>query len=90
MDKQSLISNSVTVIRIDIYLVGEEPDRHAVGVAPGVSRTTTIGKVLSQNQVSAPGMKSWLPVIPDSAVILGCLIIPPTNRLEAGRDNSTK
>jgi hypothetical protein len=49
-DKQSLISDSVTVIRIDIYLAGEEPDQHAVGVAPGVSRTATIGEVLTKSK----------------------------------------
>jgi hypothetical protein len=27
--------------------------------------------------------------MPDPAVILGCLILPPTNHLEAGRDDST-
>jgi hypothetical protein len=44
----------------------------------------------NQNQISAPGMKSWLPAMPGLAVILGGLILPPTNHLEVGRDSSTK
>jgi hypothetical protein len=46
--------------------------------------------LLSQNRVSAPRMKSWLPAMPSPAIILGCLILPPTNYLEAGKDGSTK
>jgi hypothetical protein len=40
--------------------------------------------LLSQNWAPAPRMKSWNPVMPGLAVILGCLILPPTNHLEAG------
>jgi hypothetical protein len=53
-------------------------------------RQPLVKSLLSQNRVSAPGMKSWLPVMPDPTVILGCLILPPTNQLEAERDDSTK
>jgi hypothetical protein len=35
-------------------------------------------------------MKSWLPVMPDPTIILGCLILPPTNHLKEGSDSSTK
>jgi hypothetical protein len=35
-------------------------------------------------------MKSWLPAMPNSAIILCYLILPPTNHLEAGRDSSIK
>jgi hypothetical protein len=35
-------------------------------------------------------MKYWLPAMPDLAIILDYLILPPINYLEAGRDDSTK
>jgi hypothetical protein len=35
-------------------------------------------------------VKSWLLVMPDPAVILGCLILPLTDHLEVGRYGSTK
>jgi hypothetical protein len=71
-DKQSLISESVIVTRIDIHPTGEEPDQHAVHVTLGVSRTTTIHKsLLSRNRVSSPGMKSCLPVMSGPTIILG-------------------
>jgi hypothetical protein len=49
-DKRSLISESVAVIQIDIHLVGKEPDWHIVRVAPGVSRTTTVGEVYTKSK----------------------------------------
>jgi hypothetical protein len=59
MDKRPLISEGVAVTQIDIHPVGEEPDQHAAHATPGVSHTTAIRKsLLSQNRVSAPGMKS--------------------------------
>jgi hypothetical protein len=65
-DKRSLISESVTVIRIGVHNAGEEPDQHVVRVTPGISRTTTICKVptksksglCSRDEVLAPGTKS--------------------------------
>jgi hypothetical protein len=90
-DKRSLISENVAVIRIDIHPTGKEPDQHIIRVTPRVSRMTTIRKsLLSQNQTPAPGIKSWLPAMPGQAIILGCLILPPANHLEAGRCGSTK
>jgi hypothetical protein len=49
-DKWSLIFESVTVTRIDIHPAREEPDRHVVRVAPGVSRMTTIGEVPTKSK----------------------------------------
>jgi hypothetical protein len=58
-DKWSLISESVAMTQIDILPVEEEPDQHVICTNTGISRTTTIRKsLLSQNQVSALGMKS--------------------------------
>jgi hypothetical protein len=62
MDKRSFISESVTVIRIDIHHVGEESDQHVVCVAPWVSCTTTVCEVstklksglCSRDEVLAP------------------------------------
>jgi hypothetical protein len=90
-DNRSLIFESVAVIRIDIHPAGEEPDQHAVRATPEVSCTTTVCEVpnklklgpYSCNEVLAP---RW----PDPAIIVGCLILPPTNHLEAGRYASTK
>jgi hypothetical protein len=45
MDKQSLISESATVIRFDIHPAGEEPNQHVVRVTSRVSRTTTVHEV---------------------------------------------
>jgi hypothetical protein len=91
MDKWSLISESVAATQIDIHPSGEEPDRHVICVTPRVSRMTTIRmSLLSQNRVPTPRMKSWLPVMRGLAIILGCLILPPTNHLEEGRCGSTK
>jgi hypothetical protein len=45
MDKRPLISESVTVIRINIHPAGEEPNQHIVCVTPGVSCMITIRKV---------------------------------------------
>jgi hypothetical protein len=56
MDKRPLISESVMVIRIGVYLTGEELDQHVVRVTPGVSRTTTVRKVPTK-------LKSGLPAI---------------------------
>jgi hypothetical protein len=49
-DKQTLISESVTSIRIDIHHVGEELDRHVIRMATGVSRMTTIGEVPTKSK----------------------------------------
>jgi hypothetical protein len=49
-DMRSLISKSVTVIRIGLHLAGEEPDQHVIHVAPRVSRTTTIHEVPSKSK----------------------------------------
>jgi hypothetical protein len=62
MDNRPLISESVVVIQIDIHPVGEEPDRHVVRVAPGVSCMTTVHEIptklnlgpCSRNKVLAP------------------------------------
>jgi hypothetical protein len=43
-----------------------------------------VKSLLSQNRVYAPGMKSWLPAMPNPTVILGCLILSPSSRLEEG------
>jgi hypothetical protein len=48
--KQSLISESVAVIRIDVYPVGEEPDQHIVLAVPRVSCTTTFHKVPTRSK----------------------------------------
>jgi hypothetical protein len=75
------------MIQIGVYTAGEESDQHVIHVAPWVSRTTTIHKVptrsklelCSRNEVLAPNDRltrpsSW------------CLILPPPNHLEAGRE----
>jgi hypothetical protein len=49
-DKRSLISESIAAIQIDIHLVGEEPDWHIIRMAPGVSRTTTVGEVYTKSK----------------------------------------
>jgi hypothetical protein len=62
MDRRSLIFKSVTVIRINIDLAGEEPDRHVIRMTPRVSHTTTVRGVptklklgpYSQDEVLAP------------------------------------
>jgi hypothetical protein len=85
MDRRSLISESVVAIQIGVHPVGEEPDQHVVHVTSGVSCTTTGCEVptklksvpCSQDEVSALA-------IPDPTIILGCLILPRTNHLEAG------
>jgi hypothetical protein len=51
--KRPLISESVTVIRIDINPVGEEPNQHVVPVALGVSCMTTVREVPT-NSKSGP------------------------------------
>jgi hypothetical protein len=50
-NKWSLISESVTATRIDIYPAGEEPDQHIVRATLGVSRTTTIRKVPTKSKL---------------------------------------
>jgi hypothetical protein len=63
IDKWSLISESVVVTQIDIHPPSKEHDRHVIHVAPGVSRTITIGEVptksksslCSRDEVLAPG-----------------------------------
>jgi hypothetical protein len=62
-DKQSLISKSVMVTRIDTHPVGEEPDQHAVRVTPGVSRTTTVCEVPTKSKL---GLCSWDEVLAPS------------------------
>jgi hypothetical protein len=44
------------MIRINIQLAGEEPDKHGVRVAPRVSRTTTVQDVPTK---SKSGHCSW-------------------------------
>jgi hypothetical protein len=69
--KRSLISESVTVIRIGVHPAGKEPDQHVVRVTLGVSRTTTIREVptksksslFSRDEVLAPSNR---PVRPSS------------------------
>jgi hypothetical protein len=50
------------MIQIDIHPTGEEPGYHVVRMAPRISQPS-VKSLLSQNRVSAPGMKSWLPAI---------------------------
>jgi hypothetical protein len=50
-DKRSLISESVTVIQIDIHPVGEEPNEHIVHVTPGVSHTITVREVPTKSKL---------------------------------------
>jgi hypothetical protein len=69
-DKQSLISKSVAVTRIDIHPIGEEPDQHVIRVTPEVSRTTIYEVPTKLKSPPAPRMKSWLPTIPNPTVIL--------------------
>jgi hypothetical protein len=58
-DKRSLISESVTAIRIDIHHAGKEHDRHIVHMTPEFSRTTTVREVsIKLNQAPTPRMKS--------------------------------
>jgi hypothetical protein len=52
MNKQSLISESVVVTRINIHPIGEEPDQQDVRVTPGVSHTTTICEVATKSKSS--------------------------------------
>jgi hypothetical protein len=56
IDKRTLISRSVMVIRIDIHHVGEEPDQHVIRVTPGVLHTTTVCEVPTK---SKSGLCSW-------------------------------
>jgi hypothetical protein len=90
-DKRSLISESIVVIQIDIHPAGEEPDRHVVHMAPGVSRTTTDGEVLTKSKL---GLCSWDEVLVPSDARPGhhpgLPHFPSNNHLEAGRDGSTK
>jgi hypothetical protein len=86
-DKQTLIFESVATIQIGVYTAGEESDQHVIHMAPWVSRTTTIHKVptrsklelCSRNEVLAPNDRLTRP----SSC---CLILPPPNHLEAGRE----
>jgi hypothetical protein len=55
-DKRSLISVSVTAIRITVHPVGEETEHHVVHVTPRVSRLTTVHKVPTK---SKSGFCSW-------------------------------
>jgi hypothetical protein len=49
--KRSLISECVTMIRIDIHPKGEEPDQHIVCLASRVSCTTTICEVPTKSKL---------------------------------------
>jgi hypothetical protein len=90
-NKRSLISESVTATRIDIHPAGEKPHQHIVRVTLGVSRMTIVREVPTKLKLGPYSrMKSLPPAMPGPAVILDCLILPPTNHLEAGRDNLTK
>jgi hypothetical protein len=53
MSKRPLISESVAVIRICIYPVGEEPNQHVVCVTPQVSRTTTFREVSTKSKLGS-------------------------------------
>jgi hypothetical protein len=84
-DKRPLIFESVMVTRIDIYSTGEEPDNMScVRLPKSHVQQPSMKSLLSRNWSPAPRMKSWLPVIPSTAIILGCLILPLTNHLKAG------
>jgi hypothetical protein len=50
-DKWPLISESVAVTQINIHPTGEEPDRHIVRVALGVSCTTTVREVPTKSKL---------------------------------------
>jgi hypothetical protein len=63
MDKWSLISESVTAIRINIHPAEEEPDQHIVRVTPGVSCTTMVHDVSTK---SKSGLCSWDEVLAPS------------------------
>jgi hypothetical protein len=85
IDKQSLISESVAAIRIGVHPTGKEPDQHVLRVTPGVSRTTTVRKsLLSQTWATALGVKSWPLGSLGPTVVVGCLILSPTNHLKQG------
>jgi hypothetical protein len=90
-DKRPLIYESVVVTQIDIHPKGEEPDQHLVRAAPRVSCTTTIRKVPTRSK-SGPCFRDEVLAPSDArlTVILGYLILPPTNHLEAKRCSSTK
>jgi hypothetical protein len=51
MDKRSLISESVMMIQIGVHLAREEPNRHIIHVAPGVSRMTNTRKVPTKSNL---------------------------------------
>jgi hypothetical protein len=85
-DKRSLISKSVMAIQIGVHLVGEEPDRHILRVAPGVSHMKTFYEVptksksgiCSRDEVLAPsdaqpGRHPRLPHSPSNKVVPGLL-----------------
>jgi hypothetical protein len=73
------------VTRIDIHPTEEELDNTpCVRLSESHVQQPSVKSLLSQNRSSARRMKSWLPVIPRSAVILGHLTLPPTNHLKAG------
>jgi hypothetical protein len=50
MDKQSLIFESVVVIRFSVHPAEEEPDQHVIRVASQVSRTATIREVPTKSK----------------------------------------
>jgi hypothetical protein len=91
IDKQPLISESVAVTRIDILHTRKNlTNMSCVRLPKSHVEQPSVKSLLSRNRAPAPGMKSWLPVMPGSAIVLGCLILPPTKHLEAGRCGSTK
>jgi hypothetical protein len=64
MSKRSLISESVTVIRIGVHPAGKEPDNTSYMWPHGSHiRQPFVNSLLGQNQVSVLGMKSWLSAI---------------------------
>jgi hypothetical protein len=51
MSKRSLISESVTVIRIGVHPAGKKPDQHIARVAPRVTHMTTIREVPTRSKL---------------------------------------
>jgi hypothetical protein len=51
--KRSLISENVTVIRIDIHPAGEKPDQHVVRMTPQVSCMIIIHEVPTRLKYSS-------------------------------------
>jgi hypothetical protein len=76
--KRSLISESVTAIRIGVHPKREEPDNTLHARSRRLHMQQPSAKsLLGRNRAPAPGMKSWFSAIVRSFVILGYLILPP-------------